>query len=59
MATGLLFSIGLMAGRLGGRNPLVKGCEIVLFGAVVFVLSYLAGHYVPAFFGHPSISVGG
>jgi len=59
LATGLLFSIGLMAGRLGGRNPLVKGCEIVLFGAVVFVLSYLAGHYIPAFFGHPSISVGG
>jgi VIT1/CCC1 family predicted Fe2+/Mn2+ transporter len=59
LATGLLFSIGLIAGRLGGRNPIVKGCEIVVYGAVVFALSYLAGHYVPALFGHPAISVGG
>jgi VIT1/CCC1 family predicted Fe2+/Mn2+ transporter len=59
LATALLFSIGVFAGKLGGRNPLVKGCEIVFFGAVVFALSYLAGHYIPALFGHPAISVGG
>jgi len=59
LATGLLFSIGVLAGRLGGRNPIVKGCEIVVFGAVVFALSYLAGHYIPALLGHPAVSVGG
>jgi VIT1/CCC1 family predicted Fe2+/Mn2+ transporter len=54
-----LFGIGSYAGRLGGRNPFAKGFEIVAFGAVVFAISWAAGHYVPAFFGHPPVSVGG
>jgi vacuolar iron transporter family protein len=54
-----LFAIGAFAARLSGRNPFTKGLEIVLFGAAVFVISYLAGRYVPPLFGHPPVTVGG
>jgi vacuolar iron transporter family protein len=59
LAVAALFGIGAFAGRLGGRNPFLKGLEIVAFGAAVFALSYLAGHYIPALFGKHSISLGG
>jgi predicted membrane protein (TIGR00267 family) len=54
-----LFAIGAIAGRLANRNIFVKGLEIVAFGAVVFAISYLAGHYIPALFGRAPVSVGG
>jgi VIT1/CCC1 family predicted Fe2+/Mn2+ transporter len=59
LATAALFAIGAFAGNLSGRNPVRKGCEIVAFGAVVFVISYLAGHFIPPLFGRGAISVGG
>ena len=31
-----LFTIGAFAGNLAGRNPILKGLEIVAFGAAVF-----------------------
>ncbi len=54
-----LFSVGYYAGTLSNRNPVGKGMEIVLFGCVVFVVSYLAGHFIPPLFGHSPIGVGG
>lgn len=54
-----LFAIGFASGRISGRNPYMKGLEIVVFGSVVFAISYLAGRYIPPLFGHSSISVGG
>jgi VIT1/CCC1 family predicted Fe2+/Mn2+ transporter len=54
-----LFGIGYFAGTLSARNPYFKGCEIVAFGMAVFAISWAAGHYVPALFGHGAISVGG
>ncbi len=47
-----LFGIGYYAGMLGGRNPWRKGLEIVLFGAAVFVLTWVAGRYIPPLLGH-------
>jgi VIT1/CCC1 family predicted Fe2+/Mn2+ transporter len=58
-ATLALFAIGVFAGRLAGRNPPLKGLEIVAFGAAVFAISYLAGHYIPLLFGRAPISIGG
>ena len=54
-----LFGIGYFAGTLSSRNPFAKGGEIVAFGMGVFAISWLAGHYVPALFGHSAIGVGG
>jgi VIT1/CCC1 family predicted Fe2+/Mn2+ transporter len=54
-----LFSVGYYAGTLSNRNPIFKGLEIVLFGCVVFALSYLAGHYIPPLFGHAMVPLGG
>jgi vacuolar iron transporter family protein len=54
-----LFSVGYYAGTLGNRNPFAKGLEIVLFGCVVFSLSYAAGHFIPPLFGHAPVAVGG
>jgi VIT1/CCC1 family predicted Fe2+/Mn2+ transporter len=59
LAVAALFGIGAFAGRLAARNPFLKGLEIVGFGAAVFGLSYIAGHYIPAVLGRPSISLGG
>lgn len=47
-----LFGIGFYAGTLSERSPWRKGLEIVLFGAGVFVLSWLAGRYIPPLLGH-------
>ncbi len=54
-----LFGVGAYAARTSNRNPVSKGLEIVAFGCVVFVLSYLAGHYIPPLFGHAPVAVGG
>lgn len=54
-----LFTIGVAAARLGGRHPLVKGLEVVGAGALVFVVSYVVGTYIPALFGLPPIPAGG
>ena len=54
-----LFAVGYYAGTLSNRHPVSKGLEVVAFGCVVFVLSYLAGHYVPPLFGHAPVAVGG
>lgn len=59
LAVMALFGIGFFAATLSARNPLLKGCEIVAFGAAVFAISWAAGHYVPALFGHRAIAVGG
>ena len=58
-ATLVLFAIGVVAGKLGGRHPVLKGLEIVAFGAAVFAVSYMAGHYIPMLFGRAPISIGG
>jgi VIT1/CCC1 family predicted Fe2+/Mn2+ transporter len=58
-ATIALFAIGALAGHLGGRQPILKGLEIVVFGAGVFAISYLAGHYIPVLFGMKPVSLGG
>lgn len=54
-----LFAVGYYAGTLSERNPIAKGTEVVLFGLVVFGISYLAGHYIPPLFGHAPTPVGG
>jgi VIT1/CCC1 family predicted Fe2+/Mn2+ transporter len=54
-----LFAVGFHAGTLSQRNPLVKGLEIVAFGCGIFVVSYLAGHFIPPLFGHAPVAVGG
>ncbi|GAC1476164.1 MAG: VIT family protein [Vulcanimicrobiaceae bacterium] len=59
LAVVTLFAIGGFAGSLSGRSPLKKGFEIVAFGAGVFAIAWLAGHYVPPLFGHAAVSVGG
>lgn len=46
-----LFCIGVFAGSLTARNKWLRGVEIALYGSVVFGLSFLAGHYIPAAFG--------
>jgi vacuolar iron transporter family protein len=58
-AVGGLFGVGYYAGTLSERNPFAKGLEVALYGCGVFVLSYLAGHYIPPLFGHAPVSVGG
>ena len=59
LATVALFGIGFFAGTLSGRKPARKGFEIVAFGAVVFAISWAAGHFIPPLFGHGAVSVGG
>ncbi|MDQ2680293.1 MAG: VIT1/CCC1 transporter family protein [Candidatus Eremiobacteraeota bacterium] len=54
-----LFGIGFIAGRLTARNPYLKGLELVVFGAAVFAVSYVAGRYIPPLFGHPAVVAGG
>jgi len=54
-----LFAVGYYAGTISKRNPFLKGLEIVVFGCVVFAVSYLAGHYIPPLFGHQPVAVGG
>jgi len=59
LAVAALFSVGLFAARNTDRNPIAKGLEIVAYGVIVFVLSYLCGHFIPPLFGHAPVSVGG
>lgn len=59
LAAVALFGIGSFAATLSARNPFAKGFEIVAFGATVFAISWVAGHYVPALFGRSAIGVGG
>jgi VIT1/CCC1 family predicted Fe2+/Mn2+ transporter len=54
-----LFAVGYYAGTLSERNSFAKGFEVALYGCAVFVLSYLAGHYIPPLFGHAPVAVGG
>jgi vacuolar iron transporter family protein len=54
-----LFSVGAYAARTSNRHPIGKGLEIVAYGCVVFVVSYLAGHFIPPLFGHAPVAVGG
>jgi predicted membrane protein (TIGR00267 family) len=59
LAVVTLFGVGYYAAGNTQRNPLGKGMEIVLFGVVVFVVSYLAGHYIPPLFGLSPMGVAG
>jgi VIT1/CCC1 family predicted Fe2+/Mn2+ transporter len=52
LAVAGLFGIGFYAGVLGGRSPWRKGLEIVAFGMAVFVISWVAGYFIPPLFGH-------
>ena len=54
-----LFAVGYYAGTLSDRSAFGKGLEVALYGCGVFVLSYLAGHYIPPLFGHAPVGVGG
>jgi VIT1/CCC1 family predicted Fe2+/Mn2+ transporter len=54
-----LFGVGYYAGMLSERNPLGRGIEVALYGCGVFIISYLAGHFIPPLFGHAPVSVGG
>jgi VIT1/CCC1 family predicted Fe2+/Mn2+ transporter len=54
-----LFGIGVLAGRLSGRNPIRKGFEITAFGAGLFAVSYVMGHFIAPLFGKGVVNVGG
>jgi VIT1/CCC1 family predicted Fe2+/Mn2+ transporter len=54
-----LFSVGYYAGTLSERSAIRKGLEVALYGCGVFVISYLAGHFIPPLFGHAPVSIGG
>ena len=58
-ALGGLFAVGYYAGTLSERSPIGKGFEVATYGFGVFVVSYLAGHFIPPLFGHAPVSVGG
>ena len=47
-----LFGIGFYAGTLSERSAWRKGLEIVVFGMIVFALSWIAGYVIPPLFGH-------
>jgi VIT1/CCC1 family predicted Fe2+/Mn2+ transporter len=59
LAVCALFIVGAVAGRMALRNEFAKGVEIVAYGAAVFAVSYLVGHYIPPLFGRMPISAGG
>src|SRR5579863_2774866 len=59
LAVAGLFGVGVYAARNTDRNPIAKGLEIVAFGCIVFLLSFLAGQYIPPLFGHQPVAVGG
>lgn len=54
-----LFTVGYYAGTLSERSALGKGFEVALYGCGVFIISYLAGHFIPPLFGHAPVAVGG
>lgn len=41
LALGILFVAGAVLGRLGGKNPLLKGFRMLGFGILAFVIGYL------------------
>lgn len=41
LALGILFVAGAILGRLGGKNPWVKGFRMLGFGILAFVIGYL------------------
>ncbi len=41
MALGTLFVAGWVLGRLGGRNPWIKGFRMLGFGILAFIIGYL------------------
>jgi VIT1/CCC1 family predicted Fe2+/Mn2+ transporter len=53
-----LFAIGYYAGSLASKSPLMKGLELVLYGCAIFMLSYLAGRFIPPLFGRPPVALG-
>jgi VIT1/CCC1 family predicted Fe2+/Mn2+ transporter len=58
LAAAALLAIGAFAGRLSNRNPLAKGAELLAYGALVFGVSFVAGHFIPALFGRAPVSAG-
>jgi VIT1/CCC1 family predicted Fe2+/Mn2+ transporter len=58
LAAAALFTIGVFAARISNRNIFSKGFELVGYGALVFIASYAAGHFIPALFGHPPVNAG-
>lgn len=58
LAAFALFAIGALAGRISNRNPFKKGLEVVGYGALVFCVSFAAGHFIPALFGHAPVGAG-
>lgn len=45
-----LFGIGVYAGSMGSRNKWLRGAEIVMWGSIVFALSYLSGQGIALLF---------
>lgn len=41
LALGILFVAGTYLGRLGKRNPFVKGIRMVIFGVTAFIIGFL------------------
>jgi VIT1/CCC1 family predicted Fe2+/Mn2+ transporter len=54
-----LFAIGAFAGRLSNRSPVRKGAELLAFGALVYLVSFAAGHVIPALFGRAPVGAAG
>jgi len=54
-----LFAVGYFAGTLSERSPIGRGLEVAMYGCAVFVLAYLAGHFIPPLFGHAPVPIGG
>lgn len=59
LATIGLFGIGYYAGTLSNRNKWLKGLEVVMYGAVVFGVTWAAGRYIGPIFGHTGTGVPG
>jgi VIT1/CCC1 family predicted Fe2+/Mn2+ transporter len=58
MAALALGGIGAFSGRLANRNPLLKGLELVGYGALVYCVSFVAGHLIPPLFGRAAVGAG-
>ncbi len=52
-----LFGVGFYAATLSNRSPWRKGAEIVIFGMLVFAVSWAVGMYLPVLFGHAGTNV--
>ncbi|MBU0685556.1 MAG: hypothetical protein KJ653_06910 [Candidatus Thermoplasmatota archaeon] len=40
IALGILFTAGVVLGRWGGKNPLIKGVRMLGFGVLAFIIGY-------------------